>query len=106
VRELENEIERAVTMNPGARRITASMLDIPEGCTGRPPAVDSGIDPATLPEAVMRLEKKMIIRAIEGFGGNRTRTAKALGITRQGLLKKLKRMNIDPDLYGKKARPV
>lgn len=104
VRELENEIERVVTMNPGSKRITASMLEIPESAAGRLPAADSGIEASTMPEAVMRLERKMIIRALEGFGGNRTRTAKALGITRQGLLKKLKRMNIDPDFYGNRVR--
>ncbi len=99
VREMRNEIERAVTMNPGARRITASMLEIPEKRKGILPVNDSGFKAATMPEAVLALERKMIVRALEGFGGNRTRTAKALGITRQGLLKKLKRMCIDPDIF-------
>jgi transcriptional regulator with AAA-type ATPase domain len=106
VRELENEIERAVTMNPDSRRITASMLEIPESGGRRLFIHDSGFEARTLPEAVIRLERKMIVRALEGFGGNRTHTAKALGITRQGLLKKLKRMNIDPDFYGNRAKSV
>lgn len=106
VRELENEIERAVTMNPDSRRITASMLEIPESGGRRLFTNDSGFEARTLPEAVMKLERKMIVRALEGFGGNRTHTAKALGITRQGLLKKLKRMNIDPDFYGNRAKSV
>ena len=104
VRELENEIERAVMMNPDSRRITVSMLEIPGSGKTRLSIHDSGLEANTLPEAVMRLERKMIIRALEGFGGNRTRTAKALGITRQGLLKKLKRMNIDPDFYGNRVK--
>ena len=99
VRELRNEIERAVTMNPDSKRITTSMLEIPESGEGRFPVRDSGFEAGTMPEAVLKLERKMIVRALTGFGGNRTRTAKALGITRQGLLKKLKRMNINPDLY-------
>jgi transcriptional regulator with PAS, ATPase and Fis domain len=99
VRELRNEIERVVTMNPDSRRITASMLDIPEKRKGILPVTGSGLEAGTMPEAVLILERKMILRALEGFGGNRTRTAKALGITRQGLLKKLKRMCIDPDRY-------
>ena len=104
VRELRNEIERAVTMNPGSTRITATMFDIPERRRGLFPATDSGIEAGTMPEAVARLERKMIERALAGFGGNRTRVAKALGITRQGLLKKLKRMCIDPDQYrGRKV---
>jgi len=99
VRELRNEIERTVTMNPDSRRITASMLEIPETRKGILPVTDSGFEAGTMPEAVLVLERKMIVRALTGFGGNRTRTAKALGITRQGLLKKLKRMNIDPDRF-------
>jgi DNA-binding NtrC family response regulator len=99
VRELRNEIERAVTMNPGSGRIISSMLETPDKRKNVFPVNDSGFEAGTMPEAVSRLERKMIERALTGFGGNRTRTAKALGITRQGLLKKLKRMNIDPDGY-------
>jgi DNA-binding NtrC family response regulator len=44
-----------------------------------------------LHEAVRALERKMIRTALEHFSGNRTRAAAALGITRQGLLKKMKR---------------
>jgi len=97
VRELRNEIDRAVTMNPGSSRIDSSMLGIPSSGSMTLPAGDSGMEPGTMPEAVARLERRMIVRALENFEGNRTRTAKALGITRQGLLKKLRRMNIDPD---------
>jgi DNA-binding NtrC family response regulator len=43
------------------------------------------------------LEKAMIADALRRFAGNRTRAAGELGITRQGLLKKLKR-------YGKSAQ--
>ena len=82
------------------------MLETPESRAGRLPVTDSGCEAATMPEVVLRLERKMIVRALEGFGGNRTRSAKALGITRQGLLKKLKRMNIDPDLYREPVKPV
>jgi two-component system response regulator AtoC len=106
VRELENEIERTVTMNPYSRRITASMLDVPEKRSARLHCADSGVEPSTMPEAVMKLERQMITGALESFGGNRTRTAKALGITRQGLLKKLKRMNINPERYRRDLTPA
>lgn len=99
VRELKNEIERAVTMNPGSMRMTSAMFEIPERRSGVYPATDSGFEAGTMPEAVARLERKMMEKALTGFNGNRTRTAKALGITRQGLLKKMKRMCIDPDQY-------
>jgi transcriptional regulator with PAS, ATPase and Fis domain len=103
VRELRNEIEKAVTMNPDAVRITRSMFQIPDESSIRLPVPDSGIEPTTLPEAVARLERRMIVRELENHMGNRTRTAKALGITRQGLLKKLKRMNIQPGRSGGQA---
>ena len=51
---------------------------------------------AKLPVAVRLLECRMIEEALETFRGNRTRTARHLGITRQGLLKKLKRYGIKP----------
>jgi DNA-binding NtrC family response regulator len=44
-----------------------------------------------MPDAVQRLEKTMIAEALRRFAGNRTRASEELGITRQGLLKKLKR---------------
>jgi len=106
VRELKNEIARVITMNPGTGRITAPMLRIPDsgGSALRPGG--SGFEPGTMPEAVLDLERKMIEEALKGCGGNRTRTAKALGITRQGLLKKMKRMNIDPDRFSDPASSV
>jgi DNA-binding protein Fis len=36
----------------------------------------------------------MISAALERFKGNRTKTASTLGITRQGLLKKIKRFGL------------
>jgi DNA-binding NtrC family response regulator len=93
VRELRNEIERAIALNPEARRIEASMLSPHLGSDGMDLTEE---EPPTLPEAVRRLECRMIQEALETFSGNRTRTARQLGITRQGLLKKLKRYRIAP----------
>ena len=93
VRELKNEIERAIALNPGARRIEASMLS-PHIGRGEPELSEEEL--VKLPEAVKRLECRMIADALETFSGNRTRTAKHLGITRQGLLKKLKRYRMAP----------
>jgi transcriptional regulator with PAS, ATPase and Fis domain len=103
VRELRNEIARVITMNPGARRITSPMLSLPDpgGNTLKPSS--SGFEAGTMPEAVLSLERKMISEALRENRGNRTRTAKALGVTRQGLLKKMKRMNIDPDRFSDPA---
>jgi DNA-binding NtrC family response regulator len=89
VREVKNEMERLVALHGGEEMIAAGMLS---------PHIDESDDESagadatgTLPEAVRRLERAMIRDALRRFAGNRTRAAGELGITRQGLLKKLKR---------------
>jgi len=91
VRELKNEMERLLALHAGERMIAPEMLsphvaDARGGATGIPGARGSG-----LPGAVQALERRMIESALDEYSGNRTRAARALGITRQGLLKKLKR---------------
>jgi DNA-binding NtrC family response regulator len=44
---------------------------------------------------VAHLEKKMIIDALRKSGGNRSQAARDLGLTRQGLLNKIGRYEID-----------
>ncbi|MCK4236047.1 MAG: sigma-54-dependent Fis family transcriptional regulator, partial [Candidatus Krumholzibacteria bacterium] len=91
VRELRNEMERVVVLNKGIRTIKPGMLS-PQIREAVP--VSGKIlydDGETLPSAVQRLERRLIGEALGRFNGNRTKTAGALGITRQGLLKKLKR---------------
>jgi DNA-binding NtrC family response regulator len=88
VRELKNEMERAMALHPGTRHIREEMFSPPiRACAGK--QCPGGRE--TLPEAVRRLEMGMIEEALERFDGNRTRAAGHLGITRQGLLKKLRR---------------
>ena len=50
--------------------------------------------------AVEALERRMIADALKETGGNKQRAAQNLGLSRQGLLKKLKRLG----LPGKQAR--
>ena len=48
----------------------------------------------TLQEQVERLEKNRIAEALRNNDHNRTHTAKALGLSRQGLLKKMERYGL------------
>ncbi len=92
VRELLNAVHRAATL--GRRPvISASDLDfLSPGAMGQAP-----VDwlAGTLPEAVERLEREMIRRALAAADGNRARAAELLGIHRQLLYRKLARENGD-----------
>jgi Nif-specific regulatory protein len=48
----------------------------------------------SLPDAVEALERRMIAEALRESGGNKQKAALALGLSRQGLIKKLKRLGI------------
>jgi Nif-specific regulatory protein len=94
IRELENEIERAVAMATDSREIRVAHL------SGKLKDEDDCVEEideinGTLPEAVTALEKRMITRALQETKGNRTRAAKQVGLTRQGLINKIKRYKID-----------
>ncbi len=94
VRELENEIERALTLAGGDREIQAGYLS--EKITGQ--VGQEAINPAngmTLHEATERLERQMVTRALRDADGNRSKAARLLGLTRQGLLNKIARYKIE-----------
>jgi transcriptional regulator with PAS, ATPase and Fis domain len=92
VRELANEIERVVALHGEAHSISPRMLSPHlEESSGVEASADDGRSGEGLPGAVRRLERSMIADALRRHSGNRTRAAEELRITRQGLLKKLKR---------------
>ena len=90
VRQLRREVERLVALTPAGQHLT------PDRCS---PEVLASVDAPRVPEVndlslpnrVRDLELKLIHDALERTGGNRVRASKLLGITRQGLHKKLKR---------------
>jgi Nif-specific regulatory protein len=101
-RQLENEVKRLIAFVRG-KSITEGQLDpsirnlephpVPVAQeTSRP--VMPAHSPSTLPEAVDALERNMIEEALRRTGGNKQRAAQALGLSRQGLIKKLKRLGI------------
>ena len=46
--------------------------------------------------AMDRHEKQILTDALKENKGNQVQTAKALGLSRQGLIKKIKRLGINP----------
>ena len=53
-----------------------------------------GTSEKTLEQHVSELEINLITQALTKFQGNKTHTAQALGITRQGLINKIKRYEL------------
>jgi transcriptional regulator with PAS, ATPase and Fis domain len=92
VRELRNEIERVVASHPGEPEISASMLSLEIQGIGSALPPDPGGE--TLRETMRRLEVWVLRRALERHRGRRVATARALGITREALYKKLKRYGL------------
>jgi two-component system response regulator HupR/HoxA len=85
VRELENEIERAVTLADDGQPILPAHLSerIRNGAGAEAP-------PLTLNEAIERLKRRMIEDALRECG-SKTRAAERLGLTRQSLQQMLRR---------------
>ncbi|HXO19745.1 MAG TPA: sigma 54-interacting transcriptional regulator [Thermoanaerobaculia bacterium] len=100
VRELENEARRLVYRCPAGSAIDSSMLSEvlqrPAADTAPTASMSIEDDPASLnlQQAVDRLERRLITRALERTGGNRSQAARLLGISRNGLADKLERLGI------------
>ncbi len=94
VRELKNEIERALTLAGEDGEITEAYLSerIRQAADDDGP---SATTPPTIQQATARLERKMVDDALRKSGGNRSQAARLLGLTRQGLLNKIRRYEID-----------
>jgi transcriptional regulator with PAS, ATPase and Fis domain len=93
IRELENEIERAVAMveNNGMIDLEhlSGKLREQAGCG------DNGFPLCTtLKRMVEELEVKALKNAMQKHGGNKTLAARELGLSRFGLLKKIKRYKL------------
>jgi len=97
VRELENTVERAVILSR-EEMITPELF--PEAINASVEAlVESEPETPRVPygdRSLKALEERMILQTLEETGGNRTKTADILGISRRALQLKLKKMGINP----------
>jgi transcriptional regulator with GAF, ATPase, and Fis domain len=90
VRELENEVLRAAAL--GGETIVVEDLS-PHVAAGEPVApID--VDDLTVRARVERLERTLVREALSRSGGNQSRAARLLGLSRFGLQKKLRRYGI------------
>ncbi len=93
IRELENEVQRLVIngepdqwievtdLSPRLRKVEATL--------GR-----AAPKKGTLKEMVEQVERQLLVEALREHGNNKTRTAATLGITREGLHKKLDKLGL------------
>ncbi|NIT59356.1 MAG: hypothetical protein GWN00_24980 [Aliifodinibius sp.] len=99
VRELENLIERSVTLAEDNSVITPDQLTVEPlyEINNELPVFDE--PSGTLKEMTESLEKQHITQSLKKHRGNISQTARSLGLSRLGLHKKMKRYNIDPSNY-------
>jgi Nif-specific regulatory protein len=88
VRELENEIQRVVIALEDGQIATADLLS-PHIRRVERIVEEAAPRAGTLKERMEEVEKWVISQSLGEHGGNKSRTAKALGISREGLHKKL-----------------
>jgi two-component system NtrC family response regulator len=84
LRELKNALERALILSHG------EPVDVPHlPAEIREHAAKEGDEPRTL----AAVERRHILRVLEEQGGNRTRAARVLGVSRSTLQRKLELMS-------------
>lgn len=91
VRQLGNEMKRLAVM---VRHDTIAPTDLGEQISKCGGDSEPAADGKTLADAVEALERRMIVAALEKSDFNQLQAALALGLSRQGLLNKIKRYDI------------
>jgi Nif-specific regulatory protein len=91
IRELANEIERAVVRAEEGQRLSAEVLSEE---VHRPRGAPGGTSGGSLGEQLAVVERDLISRALARHDGRKNAAAKELGLTRQGLAKKMSRLGL------------
>ena len=88
VRQLQNVLASLAVHAPRRGRVPASLLPAQIARTAR-------AGPQTFDAARAEFERRFIAAELARAGGQRARAARALGVTRQGLAKMMKRLKLD-----------
>lgn len=93
IRELENEVKSLVVLSHkkiiGEEDLSENIVESDDVASSK------SVPTLKIKESVEDLEKKMILEAMKLSNQNQIRAAEALGLSRQGLSKKIKRYSID-----------
>ena len=95
VRQLENALARAVIAARG-RTILPEHLDADEPLDPAIPAAGDPVESLPLRALLAEVERRAIQRALLACGGNRTKTAERLGISRRQLFDKIREYDLHP----------
>ncbi|MCC6748247.1 MAG: sigma-54-dependent Fis family transcriptional regulator [Deltaproteobacteria bacterium] len=105
VRELENMIERAVTLSPGDQLDASALPELRQR-----PTLPAAGSPAALPEAgldldmhMTEIERVLVLQALDRTDGNRTEAARLLGISLRSLRYRLAKFGMEKP--GAESRP-
>ena len=98
VRQLKNEIQRAVALSAPGGSIEPTHLSPEVVATKLAPGSGSIRISRTTPNlalAIEHMERDLIQAALDRAGGNISETARSLGLTRRGLYLKIRRLGLD-----------
>ncbi|HET7753736.1 MAG TPA: sigma-54 dependent transcriptional regulator [Anaeromyxobacteraceae bacterium] len=103
VRELENELQRMLALSEGPELGSDLLSERVVGAAGAsgsapPTTVDDDVATGgTLRDRMEQLEARVIAETVRRHGGNKTRAAEELGLSRAGLRAKLTRYGIEKE---------
>jgi DNA-binding NtrC family response regulator len=102
VRQLRNEIQRAVAMSPPGGSIEPEHLSpdltAPTGGGVTPATIvtaERAMQSGPLSAVVERIERDLIATTLDRTRGNISETARVLGLTRRGLYLKMRRLGLE-----------
>ncbi len=95
VRQLENALARAVIAARG-RSLLPEHFEVEDSSDSVNPASDVPVEALPLRALLAEVERRAIQRALSVCGGNRTKTAERLGISRRQLFDKIREYDLQP----------
>lgn len=107
IRQLQNELERMLTLVASEPAPVIHVRDLPFEPTDRR-AYGIGGDgaPESLDDVLARTERQIIERVLARHDGQVTASANELGLSRQGLYKKMKRLGVEPSRFQDDERDL
>jgi Nif-specific regulatory protein len=95
IRQLRNEVMRLAACSPRDLITEEEMwVGLPAPVVAEAPASSKVLQPQSLKKAIAELERRMIKEALDTTKNNQQQAARMLGLSRQGLINKMKRYAI------------